>query len=117
MLYNIEKVAFDLMIEPAELIGVLQHFCTETPEILGQCDQAILATDFNLLQKLFHSLKGSASNLRIDSLSRLSATLETRAVSRDLLFISSQLPVLQDEFFTFMRHIQGYLSEQNHINL
>ena len=98
------------MIEPSELIEVLECFFIETPEILNQCDQAISSSDYALLKKLFHSLKGSTSNLHLEILSQLAAELEGRAESKDLTFVSNHTPALRNEFFAFMEKFKNHFS-------
>lgn len=107
MTYDIEKTASYLMVKPEELVSILEFFFSESLEILTDCETGIRACDFDLLKKSFHSLKGSSSNFRMESLRHLAADLEAGAASNDLAAVSKLLPAFRQELHSIMEQVKN----------
>lgn len=110
MTYDIEKAAADLMVEPGELISILEYFFNESNKILSDCEAGIRASDSDLLKKSFHSLKGSSANFRINSLRDLAADLEAGAASGNFAVVSTLVPAFQEELRSIQEQVRNFMS-------
>lgn len=97
MVYDLEKAAADLMVEPDDLAAILDFFFSEALNILSECEAGMKSADFDSLKKLFHSLKGSSSNFRMHGLQDMAARLEEGAAARDLGAIIGLLPAFRQK--------------------
>lgn len=97
MTYNTGEAAESLMIEERDLLEILEVFFHETTDILLDCDKAFKNGDSGTLKKLFHSLKGSSANFRMNHLSELAARMENGAGSSDWKLIAETMPLFLSE--------------------
>lgn len=108
MSYDVEKAASELMIEPSDLTMVLEYFFSEALDIFEEYERALKSSDCKALKKIFHTLKGSSSNLRLTSLSKLAADLEAEARPDRLDHIAGLMQIFQGEFFTIREKVRQY---------
>jgi len=97
MTYRIDQAASELMIEPEELIAILDCFFEETTEMLSYCDNAVISGNFSALNKMFHALKGSSANFRLHRLRDLAIQLENGAGSADRELVATLLQSFRRE--------------------
>lgn len=76
MHYDIAMVAKEIMIEPEDLQEILEIYIQDAGNILSQCEKEYAAQNAGALAKLFHALKGSSLNLRLNNIGSLAAQLE-----------------------------------------
>ena len=106
--YDIKKTASDLMIEPDELTEILEIFFRDALDALSECDRAIESPDPGALGKQLHTLKGSSSNFRMESLRVLAAQMEAAARSGNLKAVSSLLPAFRKELHSIQEQVKKY---------
>jgi len=86
-----EKSSRNLLQEMATI------YLSQTPERLGELDQALEAEDADKAEYLAHALKGSASSLGAPTFSALCDALEAAAKRLDLDAVRAGLPGLEKE--------------------
>ena len=97
MNYNINDVAKEMMIESEDLREILEMFILEAGKILAQCEEEYVAANADSLAKHFHALKGSALNLRINSIGNLAAQLEIESKVGNITNVEVILPQIKEE--------------------
>jgi HPt (histidine-containing phosphotransfer) domain-containing protein len=108
MSYNVKEVAEEFMLSPEELFEIFDVFFVEANEILERCAKAIVVEDYELLKKLFHAFKGSASNLRMTKMYDLLIQLECGAKLSNEELIIQKLSELQEETLVVRNQIAGF---------
>lgn len=94
MHYSIEEAAEGLMLSPEDLWDVFEAFFEEAQESLVECEQAISKVDSSALKRLFHDIKGSASNLLMNDIAKITKSLEDEAEKGDIQKIQKGYPAL-----------------------
>ncbi|MFZ5631347.1 MAG: Hpt domain-containing protein [Bacillota bacterium] len=112
MTYDVKKVAAELMVEPEDLIDILKIFFGEAFKILSECEKAVRDSNFDVLKKLFHTLKGTSSNFRMNNLNKLVAAMEKAAKSNDLAHIKDLLPASHKELTSIQEQVGHYCSQE-----
>lgn len=107
MPYNIREAAQSLMVEEEELLEILDIYFMETRDSLAECESALKTGNCDALTRLFHAMKGSASNFRMNDLSRLAEEMESGAKSGELGIIGSNLPIFRKEFESNLKQVEG----------
>ena len=108
MTYSVEKAAAELMLEHEDLIEILYFFFGEADKILSQCEKAVEESDFAVLRQLFHSLKGTTANFRMDSLNQMAVTLEKAAQTDNLDLVKGMLPDFTRELNSVREQVERY---------
>jgi len=108
MAYNVDLLADEFSVSPAELQAVFVTFFDETAIMLEKGEAALEVQDSNTLVQLAQDLFGSSANLRIASLAELAKALETSAKAGQfsncagiLTRLSSQVALTQSEISSY----------------
>jgi HPt (histidine-containing phosphotransfer) domain-containing protein len=83
--------------EPDVLDEVLDIFRRDVPARLMRLAQAATGRDLATVERMAHSIKGSAANIGAGSLQQSSARLEQAARGADLGAVAEALPAVQAE--------------------
>ncbi|MBC9784960.1 Hpt domain-containing protein [Heliobacterium chlorum] len=106
--YSIEEAAAALTLAPEDLQDIFWAFFEEATETLERCESAIHRGDFALLEELFHDLKGSASNLRMEQVRELAYRSELSAKEENMEKIQKDLAKLLFEVERHKEQVQHY---------
>ncbi|MBM7866809.1 hypothetical protein GTO89_04185 [Heliobacterium gestii] len=106
MRFVLEEAAASLLLSPEEFREVLEIFFEEAEKSLAGIDAALPKGDEKALKALFHDLKGSAFNFRIDEVGERAKTLEACAATGDWDRIHREFPLLRDELVQIKRMVQ-----------
>ena len=80
---SIDKFTIDIGISKEDANEIYEDFIENFDDIINKLQDSIEENDFKGLAGLAHQLKGTSSNLRIDSIYELSKDLEIRAKNED----------------------------------
>ena len=106
--YNINEVANDLMVEPDDLREVYEAYFIESAEIISEIKTALEDNDSIKLKKMFHSLKGSSANLRMDVVADLARNMEQSAGKNNLDTIRLQMSRVENEISELQQGIRNF---------
>jgi len=108
MVYNPAAAAESLMLEADELKEILDLFFEDADSLLEQVMAALDAQNSKEIIRILHNLKGSAANLRFETIAGIAAKLETEAKQGNFEVIPSQLPGLQAEIRSAQEDVERY---------
>ncbi|MZP30180.1 hypothetical protein GTO91_10715 [Heliobacterium undosum] len=97
MSFVLAEAAASLMLTPEEFREALEIFFEEAENTLAGIDEALPKGDVKALKALFHDLKGSAFNFRLDDVGEMAKSLEACALSGALEQIRREFPNLRGE--------------------
>lgn len=89
-----------------EIIGI---FLQDTPQRIADLRSSLAAGDVTTFSRAAHSLKGSASNLGANRLSKAAAQLEQQSRQDGLGNVAEQIPVIESEFATAREELERLL--------
>ena len=110
--YDVKSVAEEFMLSPKDLFEIFDVFFVESDDILEKCSKAIAVEDYELLSKLFHALKGSASNLRMTKMCELLVQLECGAKLSNKELIVQSLSELHEEALLLKNQIAKFYENE-----
>lgn len=67
-----------------EIEKIMLDFFESTYGILEDLDLALRKSDYNIIQKIAHKIKGASGNLRLDLISKIADELELVSKNRDI---------------------------------
>ncbi len=76
---NVAKLADELMLEKEQIIHLIKVYCKKMEESLDELNGAIIEKDYDHIARVAHSIKGSSSNFRIESIVELAYAIEKAA--------------------------------------
>ncbi len=79
---DMQKLRKELMLETNEILMLLEVFMKKVGKLIPELKRAISETDYPVMAKLAHSIKGSSANFRLEEVQRLAKTLEDAASER-----------------------------------
>jgi len=94
----IETIAEELGLDQEQYWEILTGFIEEKKKDMEDLESALEMGDTGLVSRLAHKIKGSALNLRLDSLARPAASIEKAAKEGDLSGIAGDWDALTREF-------------------
>jgi len=80
---DVQKIADELDFDFSDVEMLLEVFVETANETLISLDKAILEDDFENMFMLSHSIKGSAANLLLNNIVKLSKEIELEAKSKN----------------------------------
>ncbi|NLC07051.1 MAG: Hpt domain-containing protein [Syntrophomonadaceae bacterium] len=110
MSYDLSKVVAELMLEPEDLLEVYQSFFRETRQNLVNCHKALATANYDTLPGIFHSIKGSALNLRMTELAELILEMENLCKKGDLRQLVQRIPNLEQKVTSIESSVIRYYS-------
>jgi CheY-like chemotaxis protein/HPt (histidine-containing phosphotransfer) domain-containing protein len=96
----IEIISEELGLDQEQYWEILTGFIEEKKKDMEDLESALEMGDTGLVSRLAHKIKGSALNLRLDSLGRTAASIEKAAKEGDVSGIAGDLDILKREFET-----------------
>ena len=91
-------VTEELGLDQAQYLEILTGFIEEKKKVMEDLEDALAQEDTELISRLAHKIKGSAANLRLDSLARPAVNVEKAAKEGDVSGIAGNLDILRREF-------------------
>ncbi|MGI6648095.1 MAG: Hpt domain-containing protein [Bacillota bacterium] len=110
MSYDLSRVVAELMLEPEELLEVYQSFFRETRQNLVNCHKALATANHDTLPGIFHSIKGSALNLRMTELAELLLEMENLYNKGNLREVAQRIPDLEQKVRSIESSVIRYYS-------
>lgn len=105
----INAIVEELEFSKSDAIELFTEYLESIPELITGLDEAVRAKDFESVDKIAHTLKGSSANLRVENLFSKSATMCEAAKNKDietcsllLLEIKKHLDVLNSLLLKFV---------------
>jgi HPt (histidine-containing phosphotransfer) domain-containing protein len=98
--------------EPDVLDEVLDIFRRDVPVRLLRLVQAAGGTDLDTVERMAHSIKGSAANIGACTLEQTSAMLEQAARRADPTAVAEAIPAVQAEMARVMEAIRRLTGKQ-----
>lgn len=96
-----EKIANEIGLKLKHIPVLISSFLQETPKILQILEDAINLKDYSAIKIQAHSLKGSASSLRLDEIYEMLEELELAASNKNQDFkYKTYLQALKDAVAT-----------------
>ncbi len=83
---NISRLAEELMLDEDQIVHLMKIYSKKMKESLEELKEAIVELDYQLIGHLAHSIKGSSSNFRIESIVDLAYELEKAAYAKEDTF-------------------------------
>jgi len=80
---NISKLAEELMLDEEQVVHLMAIYSKKMHESLDELKEAISERDYKVIGHLAHSIKGSSSNFRIESIVALAYELEKASYAED----------------------------------
>ena len=90
----------ELGLDQEQYLEILMEFIEAKRTDMRDLGGALAQGDADLVSRLAHKIKGSALNLRLDSLGRTAASIEKAAKEGDVSGIAGDLDILRREFET-----------------
>ena len=109
MSYSVKVMAEELMLDPSDVREIVEAFFEDAHPLLQEGKAAFQTGDRQLLSRKMHALKGSALNMRMESLGRLAAQAEKNAPFSDpelaeiLTAIQNELAAVEASVISFYR--------------
>jgi two-component system, sensor histidine kinase and response regulator len=94
--------------EPDILIELIEIFLTDVPPQIVALREAVEAGDAYSVERIAHTLKGSAANMGAERVAAICAKLEWSGRSEDLMVALGQISRLEEEF----RHVRRVFEEE-----
>jgi len=94
----VETIAEELGLDQEQYRGILMEFIEDKKKDMEDLAGALAKGDTDRVFRLAHKIKGSALNLRLDSLARPAANIEKAAKEGDLSGIAGDLDALRRRF-------------------
>jgi len=91
-------VTEELGLDQEQYLEILMGFIEEKKKVMEDLEDALAQEDTELISRLAHKIKGSAANLRLDSLARPAVNMEKAAKEGDVSGIAGNLDILRREF-------------------
>ncbi len=83
---NVTKLAEELMLDEEQIIRLMKIYCKKMEESLEELKEAIAMRDYKVIGHVSHSIKGSSSNFRIESIVDLAYELEKASYAKESTF-------------------------------
>ncbi len=83
---DMEKLRTELMLEPEEIIMLLQVFVKKIASLRNDLLHAIQADAYATIAKVAHSIKGSSANFRMEEVQRMAREMEEAATAKDTAY-------------------------------
>ncbi len=80
---NVAHLAEELMLEEEQILRLMKIYSKKMVENLAEIDEAIAQMDYKAIGLVAHSIKGSSSNFRVESLVTLAYSLEKAAAAKE----------------------------------
>ena len=100
---NIAKLAEELMLDEEQVVRLMAIYTKKMHESLDELKEAIHDRDYKVIGHLAHSIKGSSSNFRIESIVALAYELEKASYAEDESF---DFETLYDEMLEAFEQVQ-----------
>ena len=83
---NVSKLAEELMLDEEQILHLMKIYIKKMGESLEELKEAIEKRDYSIIALVAHSIKGSSSNFRMESLVSLAYELEKAAYAKESAF-------------------------------
>jgi HPt (histidine-containing phosphotransfer) domain-containing protein len=93
---NIEQIADILEFEIEDVEMLLDMFLTDAKESMEGISSTIESNDFEQIKNIAHGIKGSASNLLLDEISKLALEIEQLAKTKSIADYQSMFEKLEN---------------------
>ena len=100
---NISKLAEELMLDEEQVVHLMAIYTKKMHESLEELKEAISERDYKVIGHLAHSIKGSSSNFRIESIVALAYELEKASYAEDDSF---NFNAVYDEMLEAFKEVQ-----------
>ncbi len=108
---DLEKALAELAVDRATFLQVLDGFVETIPARVADLEQAVAHADPEMLCAAAHTLKGSAGNVRAESIRRIAEDLETRGREHRLDALDASLAELVTLFDRVRSYTEGLRGE------
>ena len=105
LIYDLQAVAAELGVKGDELLEILGMFVDELPQKIAEIDSAANSPEWPELTAAFHYIKGTAANLRLDSLAEIARSSEAAAKQQDIAAVRQLLPALHSAIQAFTDYL------------
>jgi signal transduction histidine kinase/CheY-like chemotaxis protein/HPt (histidine-containing phosphotransfer) domain-containing protein len=96
---DMEHLKAALMLETAQVEKLLEMYKSKMEHSLDELKSAVEQNDYEVIQRIAHSIKGSSANFRFEELFRLASLIEESATQRDTEFdFEDAFSVMRSEF-------------------
>jgi len=107
----IQEMTLKTGISPEDALELLEEYFNAFPDIIYQVDTALAEKDMGKIAMLAHSIKGSASNLRLEKIRELANDLENSAKDDDI----SNCRLCVDQMNVFIENLKFNQIKKNKI--
>ncbi len=83
---NVTKLAEELMLDEEQVIRLMKIYSKKMTESLAELKEAIAKREYKVISHVSHSIKGSSSNFRIESIVDLAYKLEKASYAKESSF-------------------------------
>lgn len=106
--YDIEDVASELMFTAGELREIFEIYFDEAIHLLPDCHEVLARQDYMKFSQIMHGFKGASSNLRMQKIATMAATLEQKAKTGGDAEMALELPHLQAEIDALKEYVDDF---------
>jgi HPt (histidine-containing phosphotransfer) domain-containing protein len=96
------------------LSEIVQLFVSECPRTSDDLRQALEAQDAHVLERVAHTLKGSAANISATGLCQAALSLEMQARSGDLRDAPRQVDTIEEELDRLLVELEAWPAQLAH---
>jgi len=94
----VQTITEEMGLDQEQYLEILMEFIEDKKKDMTDLEDALAQEDTELISRLAHKIKGSATNLRLDSLARPAVNVEKAAKEGDVSGIAGNLDILRREF-------------------
>ncbi|MDX1295831.1 MAG: ATP-binding protein, partial [Sulfurimonadaceae bacterium] len=94
---DMDKLQKELMLEYDDIVMLLGVFLKKLDTLMPELDRAISESDFSMIAKHAHSIKGSSANFRMEEVQKLAKSMEDAASKEEAFDYRGAFETLEEE--------------------